>query len=689
MGPVKRIHEQHLVRLFIIYLCIMAGFALVLSKAFYLDVIRGRRYAELARRQYSREVTLLPARGLIMDRDGRILAQSVLVDSFYADPLKVRNKSRTAVILGKALHLDPDAVLKKLDSNRQFVWIKRLVDPDTARKLMQYRLHGIYTLKEYRRFYPDMKLASSVLGFVGIDSHGLSGLELSMDRYLSGVPFSAVIDVDGRNSPIYTGDLSDDTIPTGDSIITTLDLNIQFILQEALKKAVADQEAQKGIGIIMNPQTGAVLAMATIPDFNPNMYKEYPLSVFKDTAVENTYEPGSIFKPFVLSSALTAGVITPDEKIFCEHGHYKVYNIVIRDAEGDYNMLSIADILKYSSNIGAAKIGEKLGADNLYTYLRRFGFGDPTGIDLPGESPGILNPVDKWSGVSIDTIPFGQGVSATPLQLATAMCAIANGGLLLKPRIVGAIRKPDGEIETMQPMIERRVISEQAAQEVTNMMVGVVNDGGTGILAAMSGYTVAGKTGTAQIPDPLTGAYYKNRFVSSFLGFVPAHDPKIVMLIMLVDPEKNPYGGSSSAPVFKEVAEKVLPYLGVPSKLNIMAMPSDTPSSMDIEQAQLTGVMQQGVVPDFAGKTMRVVLEQAKQAGIGRIDLEGSGYAVSQSPRALTPYAGGTVRVVFAMKPRDLPDASLAAGVQSMAGTGKTAMHRNPRSANTGKATRG
>jgi cell division protein FtsI/penicillin-binding protein 2 len=223
----------------------MAGFALVLSKAFYLEVIKGRSYAELARKQYSREVTLLPARGLIMDRDGRILAQSVLVDSFYADPSKVKNKSRAAVITGKILHLDADSVLKKLESDRQFVWIKRLVDPDTARKLMQYHFKGIYTLKEYRRFYPDLKLASGVLGFVGIDSRGLAGIELSLDKYLSGIPFSAVIDVDGRNSPIYTGDLTDDTSPSGDSVVTTLDLNVQFILQEALKKAVSEQGAKK------------------------------------------------------------------------------------------------------------------------------------------------------------------------------------------------------------------------------------------------------------------------------------------------------------------------------------------------------------------------------------------------------------------------------------------------------------
>ncbi len=628
----------------------MAGFAVVLSKAFYLEVIKGRRYAELARKQYSREVTLLPARGLIMDRDGRILAQSVLVDSFYADPAKIKNKSRTAIITGNILKLKADTVFKKLKSDRQFVWIKRLVDPDTARKLMQYHLPGIYSLKEYRRYYPDLKLASNVLGFVGIDSNGLAGIELSLNGYLSGTPFSAVIDVDGRNSPIYTGNPTDDVSPSGDSVVTTLDLNVQFILQEALKKAVAEQEAKKGIGIIMNPATGGILAMASIPDFNPNVYRDYPMSVFKDTAVENTYEPGSIFKPFVISSALDAGVISPNEKIFCEDGRYKVYNIVIKDAEGDFNMLSIGDILKYSSNIGAAKIGEKLGSTSLYRYLRNFGFGSQTGIELPGESPGILNPVDKWSGVSIDTIPFGQGVSATPLQLVTAMSAIANGGLLLAPRIIKEIRKPDGSIQTFQPVIKRRVISGHTAQIMTDMMIGVVNDGGTGINAEMNGYTVAGKTGTAQIPDPSTGTYYKNRFVASFLGFVPAHKPKIVMLIMLVDPQKNPYGGSSAAPVFKDVAEKVLPYLGVPSKLNIMAMPSGEPSSVDIEQAQFNGITQTGVVPDFSGKTMRAVLKQAKQAGISDVVMKGSGYAVYQIPRSYTPYSGGPVRVLFSMK---------------------------------------
>jgi len=650
MSTVKQINEKRLGRLSFVYLCILAGFAILLSRAFYFQIIKGRKYAELARRQYSREITLIPARGMILDRDGRILAQSVLVDSFYADPLVIKNKSKTALVVGRLLNMDPEEILKKITSDKQFVWIKRLVDPETAKKLLQYHLKGIYSLKEYRRFYPNSNLASNVLGFAGIDSKGLSGLELAFDSYLRGTPISAVIDVDGRNNPIYTGDLANDASLTGDSIVTTIDLNIQFILEESLKKAVSEQEAKSGVGIIMDPQNGQILGMAVIPDFNPNIYMDYPISIFKNAAVENTYEPGSIFKPFVISSALDAGVITPNQKFFCEDGHYKVYNIVIKDAEGAFNMLSVGDILKYSSNIGAAKIGEKLGSTTLYTYLERFGFGKPTGITLPGESPGILNPVNKWSGVSIDTIPFGQGVSATPIQLVTAMAAIANGGLLFMPQIVKEIRKPDGEIEMTQPIIKRRVISEHTAEVMTDMLIGVVNDGGTGINAAMKGYTVAGKTGTAQIPDPKTGTYYKDRFISSFLGFVPAHDPKIVMLIMLVDPQKNPYGGASAAPVFKEVAERVLPYLGVPSRLNIMAMPSSQPSSSEIEQAQYTNTIQTGYVPDFNGKTMRSVLKLARQAGIKDLVLKGTGYAVEQMPEPNTPYTGGTVKVVFAMK---------------------------------------
>ncbi|MGC8684133.1 MAG: penicillin-binding protein [bacterium] len=650
METVKRINEKYLVRLSFVYLLILAGFVLVLSKAFYLQVIKGRKYAELARKQYSREVTLIPARGLLLDRDGRVLAQSVLVNSFYVDPMLVKNKSRTAIIVGRTLDIDPDEVLQKLTTGKRFVWIKRLVDPETAQKLLQYHLKGIYALKEYRRFYPNRDLASSVLGFVGIDSRGLAGLELAFDRYLRGTPFSAVIDVDGHNSPIYTEDIANDASLTGDSIVTTIDLNIQFILQEAIKKAVAEQGAKAGIGIIMDPETGDILAMANTPDFNPNIYTEYPMTLFKNPAVENTYEPGSIFKPFVISSALDAGVISPDQKIFCEDGHYRVYNIVIKDAEGDFNMLSVGDILKYSSNIGAAKIGEKMGSTTLYDYLTRFGFGKQTGIALPGESPGILNPVDKWSGVSIDTIPFGQGVSATPIQLVTAMSAIANGGFLLMPQIVKAIRKPDGETETFHPVIKRRVISERAANEVTKMLIGVVNDGGTGINAAMKGYTVAGKTGTAQIPDPETGTYYRDKFISSFLGFVPANDPKIVMLIMLIEPQKNPYGGSSAAPVFKEVAERVLPYLGVPSRLNILAMPSDHPSYSEIEQAQSGSNLKTGYVPDFTGKTIRSVLELAKQTGINKLEIKGSGYAIDQIPQPYTPYSQkDTVKVWFAM----------------------------------------
>ncbi len=647
MNAVKRIHEHQLVRLFIVYVCIISGFAVIVSKAFYLEVIRGRRYAEIARRQYSREITLIPARGAILDRDGRILAQSVLVDSIYADPLLIANKSRTAVIVSRVLGLGADETLTKLTADRQFVWIKRLVDPDIARKLLRYHLKGVYSLREYRRFYPDKSIASNLLGFVDVDSRGLSGIELSLDNYLHGNPFSAVVDVDGHNSPVYAGDPINGTSMSGDNVVTTIDLNIQFILETALKKAVTDLGASKGIGIIMAPKTGAILAMVSIPDFNPNVYRKFPVSVFKDIAVENTYEPGSIFKPFVISAALDAGAITPKEEFFCEHGHYKVYNIVIRDAEGDYDMLNAGTILKYSSNIGAAKIGEKLGPTTLYRYLKEFGFGSPTGIDLPGESPGILNRVDRWSGVSIDTIPFGQGVSATPIQLVTAMAAIANGGLLVMPQIIKEIRAPGGNVMHFSPVIRRRVISPQTAKTMTGMLVGVVNDGGTGVRARMDGYTVAGKTGTAQIPDPKTGRYYKNRFVSSFLGFVPANAPSIVMLIMIVDPKTDPYGGQSAAPLFKDVAGKVLPYLGVPSGLNIMATPSSEPSVADMAQVQAASVTQTGIVPDFRGASIRTVLREAKKAGIEDLVIRGSGYAVGQSPQPYARYAHGPVIVVF------------------------------------------
>ncbi|MCL4558479.1 MAG: transpeptidase family protein [Deltaproteobacteria bacterium] len=646
MDAVKKIHEHQLVRLFIVYLCIISGFAVIVSKAFYLEVVRGRRYAELARRQYSREITLIPARGTILDRDGRILAQSVLVDSIYADPLLVTNKSRAAVVASRVLGLNADETLRKLSTDRQFVWIERLVDPDIARKLLRYHLKGIYSLKEYRRFYPNRDIAANVLGFVGVDSKGLSGIELSLDDYLQGTPFSAVVDVDGHNSPVYTGNSFNGTSMSGDNVVTTIDLNIQFILQTALKEAVTELGASKGVGIIMEPRTGEILAMVSVPDFNPNIYREYPLSVFKDIAVENTYEPGSIFKPFVISAALDGGAISADQEFFCEHGHYRVYNIVISDAEGRYGMLDAGDILKYSSNIGAAKIGEKLGPAALYGYLKRFGFGSPTGINLPGESPGILNPLDRWSGVSIDTIPFGQGVSATPIQLVTAMSAIANGGLLVMPQIIKEIRGSNGTVINFSPVIRRRVISRDTAKTMTGMLIGVVNDG-TGLNARMDGYTVAGKTGTAQIPDPETGRYYKNRFVSSFLGFVPANDPSITMLVMIVDPKTNPYGGESAAPIFRDVAEKILPYLGVPSRLSIMATPSNEPSVSDMDQMQAAYVTQTGVVPDFRGKSIRTVLREAKSAGIDDLVIKGSGYAIRQSPEPHAKYSHGRVVVVF------------------------------------------
>ncbi len=647
----QSIHNTHYpVRIFIIYFLIISGFSIVLSKAFFLQVIKGRKYAQIARHQYSREVKLIPARGVIMDRDGRILTQSVLVDSFYMDPSQVRAKWRTASILEHVLGVSKEAVYKKMDEDRQFVWIKRLVDPEVGKKLMQYKLDGIYMLREYRRFYPNKNLASSVLGFVDIDSNGLAGMELSLNNYLNGKPYKAIIDVDGHNSPMYTNESFKSRATSGDDVVSTIDINIQFMLEQALSNAVSKYEAQKGIGIIMSPYTGEVLAMANIPDFNPNIYMNYPISAFKNISVEDSYEPGSIFKPFTISSAIDSGIISPTQDIFCDDGDYRVYNITIQDAGRSFGLLSVADIIKYSSNIGAAKIGEKVGPRILYTYLRRFGFGKQTGIELPGESSGILNPINKWSGVSVDTIPFGQGVSATPIQLAVAMCAIANGGILIKPTIVKEIMKPDGKAVTLPPVIRERVISRRTAHDMTNMLVRVVNDGGTGLNAKINGYTVAGKTGTAQIPVPKIGGYYKNRFITSFMGFIPAKHPRIVMLIMLIDPKKDQYGGDSAAPVFKEVAERVLPYLGVPSKLNLMATPSSNPSIPDINQIGEYISTQTGFVPDFIGKPIRAVLKQAKEAGIDNIIIKGTGYAVKQNPSPDSPYVKGAVVVNFSMR---------------------------------------
>jgi len=465
-------------------------------------------------------------------------------------------------------------------------------------------------------------------------------VELKYDSVILGNTGYMVTERDALGRDIALKDTVIKNASPGKNIILTLDKNIEYIAEKELAKAVTESGAKSGMALVMEPDTGRVLAMANYPNFNPNAYAHYPQALLRNRAVADSFEPGSTFKIFLISAALEERVIRPTDIINCENGHYTIADRTIHDTHS-FARLSVSDVLKYSSNIGAAKIGSKLGDERLFRYLRNFGFGERTGVDLPGESPGNLRDKHRWYGVDLATISFGQGVSASAIQLAGAVSAVANGGTLLKPYIVERILDDSGrEVQRFEPQAVRRVISEDTARKVTRMMEGVTAPGGTGLNAAIDGFRVAGKTGTAQKADPVTHGYSATRRTASFIGFVPADKPKLTILVVVDEPKTSPYGGIVAAPAFRAIAVNALAYLkitprGETNKTTraIEAQPSPPPNTVAVSEGDVAPdeSAEVAVMPDFRGMSMRRVMQVMEKRGIN-IRLMGSGRAVEQNP---------------------------------------------------------
>ncbi|HUJ73961.1 MAG TPA: penicillin-binding protein 2, partial [bacterium] len=449
-----------------------------------------------------------------------------------------------------------------------FVWIKRRVTPLEAQQVAALDLPGIAFTPEYLRVYPNLDLASALLGFTGVDTQGLEGSEYAFDSYLKGAEGIKVIDKDALGRTLLYSD--EDTPTGGGSVRLTLNPEIQFIAEQALERAVQGTRADVGVAIVMRSRTGELLAVAQAPAFNPNAYGDYDKGLFFDRAITDGYEPGSVFKIVTASVALEEKIVTPQTMIYCEQGQFKNYDSVIHDVEPQ-GWLNLAGILRVSSNIGAAKVGLLVPASVFHEYLLRFGFGQrvgifvaPDGRRLAGEADGYVLPADKWTPVDHAAIAFGHGVLVSPLQMITAANTIATGGLLLHPYLVQEIRDARGRVvERDQPKVMRRVISPATAALVRDYMEGVVGDGGTGTRAAVPGYLVAGKTGTTERYDLLARGYSKTRDIASFVGFVPADKPELTVLVLVQDPKVSRYGGQAAAPVFREIVQRSLPLLGV------------------------------------------------------------------------------------------------------------------------------
>lgn len=600
-------------RVFIVATLLIALFAMVSVKALELQILDRERAFKIARKQHHGTSTLLPRRGKIFDRNGKELAVNIDVKSVYANPKKVTNPSETAKILSEKLNLSQKKILDRVSSDKSFVWIKRLADSESVEELQNLDITGLGYIPEPKRIYPNGHLMGQVIGITDIDSIGIEGIEYRYDRLLTGKTRKITLKRDARghkilNDPSEIQDI-DQYKTSGHDIVLTIDSQIQHIVERQLKEGVEEVGGEKGMAIIMNPETGEVLAMASYPFLDPNNFSKFPEVNRRNLPMWYAHEPGSTMKVFLAASALDDKKVNPNSKFNCENGRRRIGSAVIRDIK-PRGTLTVAEIVKYSSNIGASKIGELLGRDKYYKYLNKFGFGKKTGIGLPGESSGLLAAPRKWGPIELATISFGQGISVTSLQLVTALSAIANGGYLMKPYVIEKIVGPDGNvIEQNSPEVVTRVISYDTSYQMKQIMQGVVENG-TGKKAQIPGFSVAGKTGTAQIPNPKSGGYYSGRYITSFIGFAPVEDPEIVMVVVVEAPRRKTHGGSVAAPIFKQIAEKVLFHMGVSPKKVLVGMT---------------------VMPDLSGMSVRDILKWSEEEGI-KVKVKGSGFVTNQKP---------------------------------------------------------
>jgi cell division protein FtsI (penicillin-binding protein 3) len=569
----------------------------IAGRLFWLQIVQHGAYVDRASRQQQRTFEVAPRRGMLFDRNLRELAMTVQVDSIYADPAQIADRSAAARALAAIVHTDPaDArtteseIASRLAAGHNFAWIARRVRPEVATRVRALNMKGIFFQKEFQRFYPDNDIAAQVLGYVGVDDNGLGGIEQKFDDELHGSPGEMLTAMDARRQVLGS---SEHEPEPGRNMVLTIDENIQFMAEKALEHAMARTQALNGTVVVQDSHTGQILALAIRPSYNPNDFRHTTPDRLRNHAVSDVYEPGSTFKLVTYSTAMDQKVATPDDMIDCQGGQITLAGRVIHDDKSDRGLgtVSVATALARSSDVAAVKLALKIGPDRFYNYIRAFGFGTRSGVELPGETRGLLAPVKRWGGSSIGSIAIGQEVAVTPVQLVTMVSTIANGGMYLPPHILfpGQLDSPTQPPLTAQPFKAgeelpaslpdgaHRVISTMAAAQMRKMMEGVVLFG-TGKSAQLNGYSSGGKTGTAQKIDPATHKYSKVMHIASFAGFAPVNNPVISVAVIIDTPKGDYYGASVSAPVFAEVAQQVLEYLGVSHDIDLKPSTNTKPA---------------------------------------------------------------------------------------------------------------
>ena len=534
------------------------------------------QHEELASRARSQQVGAIetsPSRGQLLDRQGRELARSIDTESFFADPREILNTDNTARRIAAVTGQDRTELAGRLseakETNKKFIWIVRRLDIQSASKLDQLNLDGIYSRKEPKRYYPNDSLAAHVLGFVGTDEIGLSGVEQYYNEKIRGEGGKVFLERDRDRRAFESYEVQSHP---GQTVVLTIDQAIQYRTEQALSAAVDRAHAKSGAAIVMDPRTGEILALANAPTFDPNQPAANSAEARANGALQNIYEPGSTFKIVAYSAAIEKGLVKPDDKIDCQMGQITVAGRLIHDGH-PYGVLTVADALAKSSNVGAIKLGLLVGNESMYEYMKRLGFGSRTGIDLAGESPGILRPLSRWQPSSIGSLAIGQEVGVTPLQMATAYSVLANGGTLVKPHLLRELRAPDGTVLFQAKPETRPALKPETTEALRSMFEGVTLHG-TAKKAQLDGYTAAGKTGTAQKVDPRTHAYSATKFIGSFVGFAPVKNPAVVIIVVIDEPLGSYHGGDVAAPVFREIAEQILPELGVTPDVEFKSGPT-------------------------------------------------------------------------------------------------------------------
>ncbi len=614
-----------------IFAVLVAWGVIVVARLVQIQLVRHDHYTVRAQRQQERTLALNPVRGSILDSRGRLLAESVEAESIYADPQVIPNRASAARALAaiKGLRMTARDVQSRLRSNAGFVWIARQVPVEVSAAVRRLAIPGVGFVEEHRRAYPRNTLAANVIGYVGIDGGGLSGVEHSFDSHVRGRAGKVTVLRDARRATYLMGGEGPNRPVNGNDVVLTIDAVVQFIAEKALAASVSHYRASGGSAIVMDARNGAILAMASLPTFDPNRFGEFPPVAWRNRNVQDLYEPGSTFKIVAAAAGLEEGIVTPSQVLDCGDGYIRIANVEIGEHGGNrFGLLSFQDVIAHSSNVGMIRVAMSLGERRLYHYIRRFGFGQRTGLELPGEGNGLLRHTSRWSQLSIASISIGQEIGVTPVQLVRAFGAIANGGTTVEPHIVERVVSSDGRTvhEPARPA-PVRVVSERTAAVLNELLKEVVARG-TGKNAALAEHVVAGKTGTAQ--KAVRGGYSADRFVASFAGYVPADRPRLVILVVIDDPRGEQYGGVIAAPVFREIAEATLRYLGV--------SPSIPQRTIDLTRpllatfSQTPPAVERAAVPDLRGLDARAAVAHATASGL-LVKAVGSGVVTFQEPK--------------------------------------------------------